>query len=147
MKFNIKYKNTSGYTQNTKITARTSEEAIKKFRNQHRGATLLNVYAEQKTTTSKRSSQNKSLISGFNALSPEEKKKIFKSLLSGFIVIFSIGAIFFMGIIAYFLIDDLIYEFETKYLIYSVLLILGIALVIFLNVLYFIRKKRKNRIK
>ena len=76
MKFNIKYKNTSGYTRNTKITARTSEEAIKKFRNQHRGATLLNVYAEQKTTTSKRSSQNKSLISGFNALSPEEKKRL-----------------------------------------------------------------------
>lgn len=144
MRFEIKYKNINGFTRKTRIRARSSEEAIKKFQNEHRGAKILNIYSEDKNVSGTRSKQKASLISSVSSLSGDEKKKLFKSILNVWIIIFSVGSIFVMGTIAFFMILEYSLDYETKHLMYSILLILGIALIVVLNILYFRWLKRKK---
>lgn len=49
-----------------------------------------------------------------------------------------------MGTIAFFMILEYSLDYETKHLMYSILLILGIALIVVLNILYFRWLKRKK---
>ena len=76
MRFEIKYKNINGFTRKTRIRARSSEEAIKKFQNEHRGGKILNIYSEDKNVSGTRSKQKTSLISSVSSLSGDEEKVI-----------------------------------------------------------------------
>ncbi len=143
MRFNVKYRSASGYTRNTKITARNSEEAIRKFQNENRGATLLDITTVE-TTTRTSNTQRSSNQNNVRTLSPEERKRLQKKINSISVVVFSVMFIFFLGTIAYFLILSFSLDYEIKHLIYSILSIIGIALIIFLNIIYFKRKKDKK---
>lgn len=104
----------------------------------------MNIYSEDKNVSGTRSKQKTSLISSVSSLSGDEKKKLFKSILNVWIIIFSVGSIFVMGTIAFFMILEYSLDYETKHLMYSILLILGIALIVVLNILYFRWLKRKK---